>query len=173
MTIGGRRLVPHLASGALATLLLASVTTVADAAGPGRQPAPVGSAITATAFNKEGTALAVARADGSVEIVDPSTGASRWNKDGAHGGAAVVGAVFVANGRLATAGRDSVVRLWNEADGSAAGTLQGHSQPLTAIAASADGGTIVSGAEDTSAIVWNASGKLQQSYQVIAPLDMN
>jgi WD40 repeat protein len=58
--------------------------------------------------------------------------------------------------RLATAGADSVVRLWDATDGRAAGTLVGHDGPVNA-AAFAPGGVVVTGGIDGTVRRWDAA----------------
>lgn len=66
--------------------------------------------------------------------------------------------------RLATAGGDRAVRIWNAASGKCETTLQGHSGPVLALAVSPDGKLLCSGSVDQTIRVWDpASGKLLRS----------
>ena len=55
---------------------------------------------------------------------------------------------------LATAGDDQEVHTWNADDGGAIETFNGHKGPVFAVAF-AGNGTLVSGAADGSAVVWD------------------
>jgi WD40 repeat protein len=79
-----------------------------------------------------------------------------------HLGAAVTGVAFSPDGlKLASVGRDSVVRLWDVATGQEVRALHGHAQPIRAVAFSPDGTTLASVGEDTLIILWDvATGRL-------------
>jgi WD40 repeat protein len=65
-------------------------------------------------------------------------------------------AVFSPDGtRLATAGADRVVRLWNVADGGLLRTWQGHTMSVTALSFSPDGQRLVSASLDHTIRVWH------------------
>ncbi len=58
------------------------------------------------------------------------------------------------NLRLATAGDDQEVHTWNADNGTAIETFEGHKGPVFAVAF-AGNGTLVSGAVDRSAVIWD------------------
>ncbi len=77
----------------------------------------------------------------------------------------VQGAAYSPDGRmLAWVGMgDNIVRLTETATGKERGRLTGHSAGVQALAFSADGATLVSGASDTTALVWDVYGRAEVS----------
>ena len=62
---------------------------------------------------------------------------------------------------VATAGGDSVVRLWNLANGAVTRELVGHQDKVTNVTFSEDGRLVLSGSMDGAAVLWSAvSGEL-------------
>jgi WD40 repeat protein len=59
--------------------------------------------------------------------------------------------------RLASAGSDGTVMLWDAATGSALGTFRGHTSDVCAIAFSPDGKTLVSAGNDGQVLLWNVA----------------
>jgi WD40 repeat protein len=59
--------------------------------------------------------------------------------------------------RLATAGWDPTIRLWEVATGKEHARLEGHRGTVTSLAWSADGKTLASGSADGTALVWSVS----------------
>lgn len=57
--------------------------------------------------------------------------------------------------RLATAGGDRLIRLWNVFDGSSAGTLDRHTAEATVLAFTSDGGILASGSADNTIQLWS------------------
>jgi len=65
-------------------------------------------------------------------------------------------AAFSGDGRhLAAASQDGMVYVWETATGTAIGQLTGHRGHATTVAFLADGGTLASGAADTSVLFWD------------------
>ena len=66
---------------------------------------------------------------------------------------------FSPDGRwLATGSYDNTARLWNVADPAAAPiVLQGHEQPVIAVAFSPDGRWLATGSYDNTARLWNVT----------------
>ncbi len=60
--------------------------------------------------------------------------------------------------RLASAGLDNTVRVWNPATGATLATLAGHTDWVFALAWSPDGTRLVSGGADNRVHLWDASG---------------
>jgi uncharacterized protein (TIGR02996 family) len=69
---------------------------------------------------------------------------------------AVHAAAVTVDGRLAvSAGRDSVLRIWDLVTGSCVRTLMGHASAVLAVAVTADGRFVVSGSQDHTLRVWD------------------
>jgi WD40 repeat protein len=117
--------------------------------------------VTALALSPDGTLLASASQDDRIRIWNAATDQLKFTLSGLPG-ALVTGVAFTGDGkRLASVARDSVVRLWDVATGAASQVLQGHEQPIRAIAASPDGKFLASAGEETRIMLWDAStGKL-------------
>jgi len=78
-------------------------------------------------------------------------------KDGAEEGAAAPALVPPEGMRAFTAGQDKTVRIWAVDTGAAAGQLTGHANGVFCVALSPDESYILSGSEDRTLRVWNAS----------------
>jgi WD40 repeat protein len=61
---------------------------------------------------------------------------------------------------------DGTVRVWNAATGQVEQTLEGHSDRVTSVAFSPDGGKVASGSYDGTVRVWNAAtGQVEQTLE--------
>src|SRR5262245_2952918 len=60
-------------------------------------------------------------------------------------------------GKLATAGRDGSVRIWDATTGQSLHTLRGHSGQVLRVCYSADGKKVASAGGDKTARVWDAA----------------
>jgi WD40 repeat protein/predicted Ser/Thr protein kinase len=77
----------------------------------------------------------------------------------------VYAAAFHPDGtRLATAGRDGAIWLWNLARGAEMARLQGHTSFVWSLAFSSDGATLASGSGDTTVRLWDTA-PLRDRYQ--------
>ncbi len=68
--------------------------------------------------------------------------------------------------RLATAGKDGTVRIWEAETGTLLHILRGHTTEVTSVAFSPDGKTIASGSEDTTIRLWNSDSGAEQGVLV-------
>jgi WD40 repeat protein len=92
-------------------------------------------------------------------VYNPDTGALDATLTG-HTSAITTVAFFPEGNRLASAGGDRVIRIWDVSTKKAASELSGHTSVILALAISPDGKSIVSGAADRTARGWDAtSGK--------------
>jgi WD40 repeat protein len=64
---------------------------------------------------------------------------------------------YARDGRIASAGADSTVRVWNPRTGRAV-VLRGHTDEVTGVAFTPDGRFVVSTSADGTARLWNAAG---------------
>jgi WD40 repeat protein len=77
----------------------------------------------------------------------------------------VFAAVFHPDGtRIASAGRDQMIRLWDVATGQAVARLAGHTSYVKALAFSPDGRTLVCGSGDGTVRLWDTA-PLKERYQ--------
>jgi hypothetical protein len=77
----------------------------------------------------------------------------------------VFAAAFHPDGtRLATAGRDRAIWLWDLARGEDVARLQGHASYVWSLAFSPDGATLVSGSGDSTVRLWDTA-PLKNRYQ--------
>src|SRR5262249_16860222 len=75
----------------------------------------------------------------------------RWGKEKS------AQAVLSPDGKRAASVTGIVVRVWEVATGKEVRRLRGHRGPVTSLAFSPDGGALVSGSADTTALVWDLS----------------
>ncbi len=109
--------------------------------------------------------------DGSIGIWSPRNGRPVWelkepDRKRAHT-AAVTALAIAGEGRsrlLVSASMDKTIKLWSLADGTFVDTLGEHSQPITALAVTADGQTVVSGDKDGVVRLWNVASRQVQSF---------
>jgi WD40 repeat protein len=108
------------------------------------------------AFTTDGTSLAAACSDGTVQVWDLNTGREPMRLRGHTLG--VLSVAFSPDGhRLASGSEDSTVKVWDRVTGQEVITLTGHQGAVGAIGFSADGSRLATGSDDSSAIIWDAS----------------
>ncbi|MGI8457633.1 MAG: TIR domain-containing protein [Propionibacteriaceae bacterium] len=133
--------------------------------------------INAVAYNRDGTLLATAGADGTAQLWDASTGKHRATlsigADPRHPGSLVwvADVAFSPDGQLlATASADGLVRLWDVASGTQSGaSLHVQNGEATSVAFSPDGSRLAAGDHGTdggpggSVVVWRLATHDQEA----------
>jgi tetratricopeptide (TPR) repeat protein len=93
--------------------------------------------------------------DGTIWHIDIESGtAEPWTSKVP---AMILGLSYHADGILATASRDSLVRLWRIPDGILLRTLEGHKRDITSVAFSPDGRLLASGSWDSTVRLWRVA----------------
>jgi WD40 repeat protein len=127
------------------------------------QTFPVGDAVTALAYSREGGALVAASLDKNVHAWRPS---SEIPTTLPHPNLVDAVAFAPAGGRLATGGHDGVLRLW-DASGRPERSIAAHTPPAVvhALAWDVPGKRIVTAGSDHSAKLWDAgTGQLIRTF---------
>lgn len=109
------------------------------------------------ALSPDGSCLAIGgpRADGNVRVYDMSTGKLLHKLIGDF---RVISVVFSPDGRrLASAGSDRIVRLWDTTTGQEVISLRGHEDSIGRLLFSPDGHRLASASQDGMVRVWDAS----------------
>lgn len=124
-----------------------------------RQPAvqrraiPFDPAATAAAISPDGKLLAIALADNGIRIIQTADGQTVRNIPGHT--AAVTGLQFTAdNTKLVSVSKDKTARMWNVADGAAAGSLETPGE-ITALLLNAEGNRLYTANADNIVRGWN------------------
>jgi WD40 repeat protein len=124
--------------------------------------------IDALAIAANGRLIATGSATGEIFLFDPTSGreVARWpaHRNG------VRALRFLPTGGLVSAGGEPEIRLWDET-GAPAGTLNGHSSDVNALALSSDGALLFSASADGSVRRWRlVDGGQEAVYQTSTPL---
>jgi WD40 repeat protein/DNA-binding SARP family transcriptional activator/ABC-type phosphonate transport system ATPase subunit len=118
----------------------------------------------ASAVSANGRLAALGQHDGSVRLLDLSTGASRTLAG--HHDASVQSAAFTPDGRaLVTGGDDGTVIVHGVAHAGAAQTLSGHAGRVAGVAVASDGRTAYSASLDGAVIAWDLAGSRRLGRQ--------
>ncbi len=114
------------------------------------------SAVVAVAWSPDGTRIASASWDGTVQVWDATTGGNAYTYRG-HSSAVNAVAWSPDGTRIASGGDDKTVQVWDATTGGNAYTYRGHSSDVYAVAWSPDGTRIASGGDDKTVQVWDAT----------------
>ena len=120
--------------------------------------------VSSVAWSPDGTRIASASGDGTVQVWDAYTGKHVLIYRGHKGD--VLSVAWSPNGQeIASAGLDSTVQVWNAATGQPILTYRGHSNAVFGVAWSPTGRYLASASEDGTVQVWNAvSGQHLYTY---------
>jgi WD40 repeat protein len=144
--------------------------------------------VQALAYSPDGRTLLIVNGDASITLCEVLTGQEYLRIKGAasvrtggktgevmtwFGAPTALPPLAVApDGRtLAVTGPYQAVHLWDLRTGKDLGQLKGHEGAVLALAFAADGRTLISGAEDTTALVWDAEPFLQKQHPAAVDLD--
>jgi WD40 repeat protein len=117
----------------------------------------IGTAATAYALSRDDKTLAIGGEDGSVRLLDLSSGRLR-TASGRHKGP-VNDAAFMLDGRsLVTTGEDGDVIVWDVPGAASAETLPGHTRSAFSPAIAADG-TAYTASLDGTVLIWDLGGR--------------
>ncbi|HKA91046.1 MAG TPA: protein kinase [Haliangiales bacterium] len=106
--------------------------------------------VNGVAWSPDGSRLLTRSEDGTARTWDAAGGALLTIR--AHEGE-TTGAIWLPDGRIATAGADKTARVW-AADGTPACVARGHTRGLSALAVSPAGDRLATGAFDRAAAIW-------------------
>ncbi len=115
------------------------------------------------AFARDGKSLGSAGGDGKVVLWEVATGKARAEYGPHYKGDAYsyTLATFTPDGRYFITGNRNRIRVWDPAIGKLAHTFSGHQGWLRSIVVTPDGGTIITGSEDTTVLLWDLAGALK------------
>jgi RNA polymerase sigma factor (sigma-70 family) len=108
------------------------------------------------AFSADSRMVAVASGEQDVNVWEVATGQKRLAL-ATKGKGWVRAVAFSPNGALLGAGAGNDVHLWGAWSGQVVGRFSGHRGPVESLTFSSDGQALISGSEDTTALVWDLS----------------
>jgi WD40 repeat protein len=126
---------------------------------PGPNGGGVGSDIEAAAFSPDSRVLATGGRDGAARTWDMATGQQLRGYPG-HAGW-ILAVAFSADGRTLAVAAWRSLRLWEIATGKERKNFTAHEADVTALAFAPNGRTLASGGGDTTGLVWDLTGRLE------------
>ncbi|MBN1430221.1 MAG: Gldg family protein [Anaerolineae bacterium] len=127
----------------------------------------LGNGLRGIAFNRDGSRLATAGADGTVRTWDVGTGKQELELRGHTSD--VLDVAYSPDGKqIASVGRDGTVRVWDIASGEQLKQLEGQTTGVIRIAYSPDGRMLASVGENQALNVWNAKTLEPMDYSPIS-----
>ena len=122
--------------------------------------------INKVAFSEDGSTLAIADRNGSIQLWDTTTSSQQADLEGHGGGrdSEILALAFSPDGKiLASGSEDKTVRLWDAQNHTKLGTLRGHTGWVTAVAFSEDGNTFASGDASKTIKLWDLDTEKEQA----------
>ncbi|MGB8852319.1 MAG: protein kinase [Pirellulales bacterium] len=114
--------------------------------------------VVAVAWSPDGKWLAAGDAAGQVRLHRPGVPATPAVVLGSHQGAAIWSLAVSPDGqRLASAGTDGCVRIWNVSTGGCEAELAAHESAVYSVAFAPDGATLASASRDRTARLWDTT----------------
>jgi WD40 repeat protein len=107
------------------------------------------------ATSPDGRTVAIARADGTVQVQDATTGELMSALEG-HIGPVLCAAYSLDGKRLASGSEDTTIRIWDSHTGKPMLELRGHAGPVSDLAFGPDGARLLSGSTDATVRLWDA-----------------
>ena len=120
--------------------------------------------IKALAVSNDGTEMGAGSVDGTIQIFKKS-GKARWKISGHHG-KAISALAFKGKGKQwVSVGRDTEIKVWDDATGNHVKTYFGLEHPPRTVAVSPDGKFIATAGEETRVFIYDAAaGKLKNIF---------
>ena len=130
-----------------------------------REMKPFRDLIYAVAFSPDGKRLAVGSAEGTLRLLDTSSGETITTLTG-HSGPVLCVAWAPDGGSLASGSADRSIRIWESATGQLLRSLSNHAGAVQAVVFTPDGQTLFSAATDATVRVWvPAVGRMKRIFR--------
>lgn len=116
-------------------------------------------------FSTDGAQVAIGKVDGTIEVLDTSTG-NQLLEFRAHDGQIWSTDYAPDNRQIVSAGMDGFARLWNAQSGSLLAEFQGHADQVTHATFTHDGERIITSSDDESVRIWSIeNASLLQTFE--------
>jgi eukaryotic-like serine/threonine-protein kinase len=147
---------------------------VAVLAGPKDAVNSVEDAVNSICFSPEGQTLLTTSADRTVRLWNAANGEPLRTPLLGHTDEVFTAVFIPGTSRIASGGRDRVVRIWDRDSGVEVARLPGHHDYIMSLACSPDGATLVSGSGDSTVRLWDTfpldrRQKARQELQTLGP----
>ena len=111
-------------------------------------------------LSPNGGLLASGSSDGTIKLWDVASRQELATLTGSNSDlAAVLSVVFSPDGTMLASGSDGAVRLWDVASGQHIATLEGHTDWISSVSFSLDGGLLASGSFDNTIRLWDVASR--------------
>ncbi|WP_158633405.1 WD40 domain-containing protein [Tautonia sociabilis] len=128
-----------------------------------------GETVYCVGFSGDGKTVFSGGGDARIRNWNPDEDAKQVREIGGFGGPVFDLKVFADGQSLAACGSDTVVRLFNPADGAQKHAMQGHGDWVYRLAVSPDGSCLASGCWDGTVKIWNVADGALKSTLIAAP----